>query len=127
MFAVLNIPFTQTYTAPEFIEKEIEYIQTNEEAILLMEQTFIDIPVMTKVAKCESGLRQWVSPGVILEGVVNSDDKGMFQINSFYHEEAATKLGLDIYTAEGNIAYAKLLYEAQGTQPWNASKPCWSM
>ena len=40
--------------------------------------------------------------------------------------DTAKKLGLDIYTTTGNIAYAKHLYEEQGTQPWNSSSKCWS-
>lgn len=48
------------------------------------------------------------------------------QINELYHLETAEKLGLDIYTIEGNVAYAKHLYEEQGAKPWMSSSPCWA-
>lgn len=79
---------------------------------------------MIEIAKCESHLRQWVD-GKVLAGIVNPKDRGLFQLNAFYHKEAALKMGLDIETAEGNIAYAKHLYENEGTRPWDASKKCW--
>jgi hypothetical protein len=48
------------------------------------------------------------------------------QINTFYHAAQAAKLGLDLEILEDNMAYARNLYERQGTQPWSASAPCWS-
>ena len=47
------------------------------------------------------------------------------QINEHYHSATAAKLGLDIYTIQGNVAYAQYLYQKEGTQPWSSSKPCW--
>ena len=32
---------------------------------------------------------------------------------------------MDIYTLDGNLAYAKKLYTEEGTQPWISSFPCW--
>lgn len=55
-----------------------------------------------------------------------SRDIGRFQINDYYHTEAARRLGMDIYTEEGNTLYALRLYNTNGTKDWNASKPCWS-
>lgn len=57
--------------------------------------------------------------------VVWSRDIGKYQINDYFHEETAKKLGFDIYTEEGNTAYALLLYNKNGTSDWNASKACW--
>jgi hypothetical protein len=48
------------------------------------------------------------------------------QINTRYHGETAEKLGLDLTDLYDNMAYARDLYERQGTQPWSASAPCWS-
>lgn len=104
---------------------EPKIIQTNEEAIVLLNQTFKDDLIMIEIAKCESGLRQWSRDGSTLRGGVNPKDLGIFQINEDYHLQSSQKLGHDIYSAEGNIAYAKLLYEEQGTTPWSASKECW--
>lgn len=87
---------------------------------------FKDIPVMIQVAKCESTFRHTLSDGSVLRGRVDSADTGVMQINKRYHEATAIKLGLDLEDIYDNMAYARYLYEKQGTQPWNASAPCWS-
>lgn len=40
--------------------------------------------------------------------------------------QAATKLGYDVYTEQGNIKMANWLYMKSGTQPWLSSKACWA-
>ncbi|MEX0673119.1 MAG: hypothetical protein WDZ82_00240 [Candidatus Paceibacterota bacterium] len=87
---------------------------------------FADSPEMYDVAWCESRVRQYKENGSVLRGYVDSNDVGVMQINERYHLERAEELGYNIYSLEGNLAYAKLLYEDQGLQPWSASKPCWS-
>jgi hypothetical protein len=47
------------------------------------------------------------------------------QINEKYHLEKSEKDNYNIYTLEGNTAYARQLYEEEGTRPWNSSKACW--
>lgn len=92
----------------------------------------IEIPVteedkvLNAISHCESRDRQFNPDGSIFRGIVNSKDVGKFQINEFYHLEMSKKLEMNIYTLEGNTSYAKWLYETEGTQPWNASKYCWS-
>lgn len=86
---------------------------------------FKDAPIMTKVAYCESTYTQFDSVGVVHRGVVNNKDVGIFQINEKYHLKDSQKMDIDIYTIEGNMEYARHLYETQGLQPWSASKPCW--
>jgi hypothetical protein len=86
---------------------------------------FADTPIMAEVIKCESRFRQFNSDGSTLRGIVNSQDVGIAQVNEYYHLKRAKKLGYDIYTVEGNMAYAKLLYEEEGTDPWISSAPCW--
>lgn len=85
-----------------------------------------DAPTMIKVAECESSLRQHDNNGLVLRGVVDKKDSGVFQINLRYHLEEAEALKLDIDKLEHNIIYAKLLYDKYGLQPWKASKPCWN-
>ena len=87
---------------------------------------FADIPVMIDIAKCESRFKQFDKDGSVHRGVVNDQDVGVMQINEHYHLETSTKLDIDIYTVEGNVAYAKYLYEKEGTQPWVSSSPCWN-
>jgi len=86
---------------------------------------FSDIPVMVEVAKCESRFRQYDENGEVLRGVQNSLDRGVMQINEFYHNEDSEKLGFDILTIEGNTAYARYLFEKYGLRPWNSSSKCW--
>lgn len=84
-------------------------------------------PILEKIAICESGGNHFEADGVTVKrGKVNPLDIGMFQINEKYHLEASKKLGLDIHTLEGNIAYALVLYRQEGTTPWNWSKSCWN-
>jgi len=87
---------------------------------------FRDNPIMYEVAFCESTLRHYNRDGSLLRGHVDPRDVGVMQINEGYHLEHSEKLGYDIHTLEGNLAYAKYLYEKYGLQPWSASKPCWS-
>jgi hypothetical protein len=85
----------------------------------------VEVDLVVKIAKCESGLRQFDSNGRVLRGVVNHKDVGIFQVNEFYHLEESRRLGFDIYSVGGNIQYATWLLKSQGTEPWSWSKKCW--
>lgn len=87
---------------------------------------FKDIPILAEVARCESHFTQFTKSGKVLRGTAVREDVGVMQINETYHLAVAKKLGLDIYTLEGNMAYARYLYEKKGTKDWMASSPCWS-
>ena len=87
---------------------------------------FADDPILVEVARCESTFRQYDSNGAVIRGKANRADVGVMQINEKYHAEKAIQLGYDIYSTQGNVAYAKYLYKESGTQPWSASGPCWS-
>jgi len=91
-----------------------------------VEAYFQDIPIMAKVAWCESR-HTHINPatGKVLRGRVNSSDVGVMQINLYYHEERAKSLNLNLFDLSDNMAYARKLYEEQGTQPWSASRACW--
>lgn len=102
--------------------KEVSNAMSTEEYV---RQYFSDIPIMIQVAKCESHFRQLDKDGDIHRGVVNHADVGVMQINEFYHLDTSQKKDLDIYTLEGNTAYARDLYEREGTAPWSSSKACW--
>ncbi len=86
---------------------------------------FADIPVMIEVARCESTFQHELTDGSILQGRVDPADTGVMQINKRYHQSAATAMELDLDDLYDNMAYARYLYDRQGTQPWNASMPCW--
>ncbi|KKS30464.1 MAG: hypothetical protein UV60_C0008G0026 [Parcubacteria group bacterium GW2011_GWA2_43_11] len=87
---------------------------------------FKDIPVMAEIARCESQFTH-VDPktGKINRGRINPEDVGVMQINEYYHRASAQKMGLEIFTFEDNMAYARHLYEQEGTNPWKASQSCW--
>ncbi len=87
---------------------------------------FADIPIMAKIAKCESRNRHLDSRGQVLKGEVTPLDRGVMQINLYYHEKTAEKLGLDVHDLDDNVAYARYLYEKQGAKPWMSSSACWS-
>ena len=87
---------------------------------------FRDTPILAEIAKCESSFRQFDKNGKPLRGIVNDKDIGVMQINTYYHEEDAEKIGLNIYTLEGNLQFAKVLYGKYGDKPWVHSSPCWS-
>lgn len=76
------------------------------------------------IAKCESGIRQYNDDGSVVRGRANPKDVGLLQINEFYHLAASKKLGFNIYTTEGNIAYGKWLYAHEGAKPWSWSAWC---
>jgi len=86
---------------------------------------FSDIPVMVQVARCESTFRHTLADGSVLRGLVDNRDIGVMQINTGYHGDAATAMGLDLTNLQDNMAYARHLYETQGVQPWSASRACW--
>jgi hypothetical protein len=91
-----------------------------------IESYFADIPVMIDVARCESHFKQFDKDGSALKNP-NSTATGVFQIMSSIHADAAdANLGLDIYSLQGNAAYARYLYETQGLKPWAASASCWN-
>lgn len=86
---------------------------------------FKDIPIMVEIARCESTFRHLDKDGEVHRGRVVAEDVGVMQINEYYHLDQAVKKNIDIYSLDGNLTYARDLYERQGTRPWNSSKPCW--
>lgn len=105
-----------------FDNQNIETKTTKEK----VEEYFADIPVLIDVAYCESRFSQFNSDGSVKRGMVNPADVGVMQINEKYHLETAQKLGLNIHTLEGNMAYGRYLYEREGTTPWKYSSGCWN-
>ena len=86
---------------------------------------FASTPILATIAACESHDRQFNSDGNVLRGEKNHYDIGVMQINELYHADKAKALGLNIYTIDGNVAFAKYLYDKYGVKPWISSSPCW--
>jgi hypothetical protein len=90
-----------------------------------LRKAYANEPILVDIARCESNFKQFDDQGNIIRGRVNNGDVGVMQINEKYHADMAKKLNFDLYSLEGNTAYAKHLYEEQGTQPWASSQKCW--
>lgn len=85
---------------------------------------FWDLPVMSAIAKCESEFTQFNHLGEVLRGGYLGRMIGVYQIAPMHIPEA-TSLGIDVTTLEGNMAFARHLYDQSGTRPWAASEWCW--
>jgi hypothetical protein len=105
------------------IEKVAELSPLNDEKIV--RSYFRDLPIMVQIARCESSFTHTLADGSILRGRVDNADTGVMQINRRFHEKTAEVMNLDLNDIYHNMAYARYLYETQGTQPWSASAPCW--
>lgn len=98
---------------------------TSTEVEAVVRAYFADVPVMAAIAKCESNFRQFTASGSVLNGG-SGGMLGVFQVNRSVHAKFALSLGYDINTLEGNLAYARYLYQQEGTAPWDSSSDCWS-
>lgn len=119
---ITEIPTQQPQLVKEVSKNDIEKLMSTEQYV---KQYFSDVPIMIEIAKCESRFKHLDSDGSIHRGKINSSDVGVMQINEYYHLDTAEKENYNIYSIEGNTAYARKLYEKQGTQPWISSKACW--
>lgn len=116
-----------TFGAPTALSQSesLEIARNPESLGTYVREYFVETPILADIAWCESRMRHFGKSGEVLRGEIDSDDVGVMQINTRYHEEDAVELGIDVYSLHGNLAYAKYLYEKQGTKPWLASSPCW--
>lgn len=125
-FSTFSIPSDQIVP----VSQQDTETSVQEEAPLttqeMVSRYFADIPIMVDIARCESTFRQYDKNGNVLRGKANRYDVGVMQINEYFHLEKSEKLGYDIYSIEGNMAYARYLYEKEGARPWLASSNCWA-
>ena len=126
----VSLPVEVPAEVPVVEERLIEEVKQGPEDFVNTENYirhyFADLPVLVDVAYCESRFRQHDKYGNVLRGEVNRSDIGVMQINTYYHLNDAKELGYDLYTLEGNTAYARVLYEKKGTNPWTYSSKCWA-
>ena len=127
--AATGTDMVSTSTAPgvssRIEEQAVTKIPTSKELEKKAKAFFKDDPILVDIARCESRFRQLDKDGNVLRGVINKGDLGLMQINEYYHAEKAEELGLDLKTVEGNMTYAKYLYDHEGGQPWVSSSKCW--
>ena len=107
------------------VEAKKEITLTKKEIVDRAKVIFKEDPILLDIALCESSLRHYNADGEVLRGKINSADIGLMQINEKYHAEKAFELGFDLETPEGNMQYAKWLYDKEGGQPWISSSKCW--
>lgn len=105
-------------------EEEVLGMHSTSEIKGMVKDEFGDEHPMVDVARCESSFRQFANDGDVLRNP-ESDAIGIFQILEGLHEQPAEKLGFDIFTSEGNIGYARKLYDSFGLSPWSPSSLCW--
>ncbi len=117
----LSAAFGVNQTAAVALPAPMPEVQTVDEYV---RDYYADTPVLADIAKCESRMRQFDNDGNVLKNP-DSTAIGIMQIMYSIHDPVADKLGLDIKTIQGNLAYAKFLYSEKGTAPWNSSKACW--
>jgi len=117
----------ETVLAQEGTVNEVVYVNNEHPLTLEMyvRQYFKENPILAEVARCESTFKHYGKNGDLIRGIVDNDDVGVMQINTRFHGETAEKLGYDLETIDGNLAYAQNLYDRQGIQPWYASEKCW--
>ena len=113
---------TTTATTTEMTAPEVH---SNEGLEAKVRAYFSDVPIMADIARCESKFRQFDSDGIPLDGGAGSMI-GIFQINAPVHAHYAKSLGMDIYSVDGNLAYARRLFSKEGTTPWISSFSCWN-
>ncbi len=117
----------QPVTVPTVVETKTDSdAKVDKDVEAQVRNYFSDTPILAEVARCESHFTQFTDSGNVLRGKVVRADVGVMQINEDYHLTEAKKLGYDIYTLEGNMAFAKYLYSKNGARDWLASSKCWS-
>ncbi len=119
-------PIEETGQPEKATTIESSTLKAQKEMEAYLRKEFADTPILVEIARCESTLRHYHDNGKVVQGIVDKRDTGVMQINTYYHGETAEKLGLDLQSLDGNVAYAKYLYGKYGSKPWSASKPCWS-
>ncbi len=116
-----------TNIQPQLVEEKSTQKQEAEKNVsteAYVRNYFADLPIMIEVARCESHFRQTDSNGKVLRGKENRFDVGVMQINEYYHANTAKRLGYNIYSTEGNTAFARYLYEKNGIKDWKPSWDC---
>jgi hypothetical protein len=123
--AVVTASPTPTVTPAREVVKAIVIKDHRKEVEKYLRAQYAATPILVEIARCESTFAQFDENGKVIRGRVNPKDVGVMQINERYHAESAAALGYDLHTIEGNVAYAKHLYEESGVAPWKASAKCW--
>ena len=107
--------------------------EENQYKLFLYEQvigeglTYADYRILHDIVKAESRWRQFDETGVVLKGVINQKDTGLFQINTSFWLAKANQLEYDIYEPEGNLKMGLWIYRNHGVKPWSWSQSMWKI
>lgn len=89
-------------------------------------------PLLKAICACESSsAHPWNEPRQFINGkplwsLAGTPDVGACQISLKYHATTTYLMELDVMNSfEDNVAYAKYLFDKEGTKPWRASQKCW--
>lgn len=127
VFEYVNMVDKQTDRTEEQQETKKKEEVVPQSVETTVEEYFKEDPIMVRIAWCETKIKHYEKDGTtVLRGTKTPKDIGVMQINEYYHGKTAEKLGINIHSLEGNLAYARYLYEREGTQPWKPSKHCWA-
>lgn len=126
-FAVTLSCATEVHAANKQVVAASTTPATREQSEKRVREFFKDTPVMIEIARCESNFRQYTDAGNVLRGGDSGGMVGVFQFFESIHATPAKALGFDITTLEGNLGYAKHLYNEQSTTPWDPAKSCWEV
>jgi len=76
--------------------------------------------ILKAIIACESNNRHVI--GTLSEVGV---DIGKCQINTYWHEEKAESMGLNLFDPDDNMEYCLYLFKSEGVKPWRSSQVCW--
>jgi len=122
-----------TIATPEFgAEQEVPEWYTRQQYVKEKELAYLNLyPKLQRICACESTgdpdgtPRHYENDGVtVLTGRITPEDIGMCQINTYFWEDRAIELGLDITDPHDNVSMANYIYRKYGAQPWYPSKKC---
>lgn len=91
-------------------------------ALKIEKETGVPHETITKIMFAESGYNT-KAKHINKNGSI---DSGLMQINS-QHIPLAKKMGIDIFTPEGNADFAIYLIKKNGLRDWGYSKSTWSV
>ena len=127
VFTTTPIVLAEHYIAPE--SSTMHEVKTFDSEVSRLAIKYHKDPILAKlVIKCEGLLYKTKGNNKNYDkyGKVWSEDVGWWQINNYYHEATANKLGLNIYNDWDNLEYGFILWDKVGLSAWSASKSCWS-
>lgn len=118
-FSLVLTPVVSASPVIEIAEPQVKTFDSEVSRLALKYNQ--DETLARRIIKCESSNNAHATGTRAVVG----QDIGYWQINSYFHEKPALKMGYDIYNWEDNLEYGFILLSNEGTRPWNASKYCW--